>query len=243
MSDWRELVAEAAALDPKHVRFGSARHRYTMAPPITDAAVLAALPEDLRAYADVSGGGVGPYYGLLALDKVTPIAAPAGISAWTRALPIAHLGCGYAALYVLDGPRGQIWIDARAIGVVAKMHASFADYMLDWLGRITQGRWLESFVPPGQCALAGALSGFLGFHERQLGIPEGTLAGAELTAALNLLGPGAIALAAESPLPLFAAGDPVDPCVTCARLVENLVGQGLRPDVLVPGRVPIPDRA
>ena len=143
----------------------------------------------------------------------------------------------------LDGPaRGQIWIDARSVGLVAPIRSSFTAYYLDWIDRLASARWLDGFVPVGRCALATALSGFLGIHERRLGIPEGTIAGVELTSALGQLGPGSIAIAAESARSLFEAGDPVDPCVVCARLVDNLTAQGLGRDVLRPGAVPIPDR-
>ena len=236
----REAIAGLAAADPELARFGAARHRYALAP-VIEPSVAAAWPDELREFATaVAGGGAGPYYGVLALDRTQPIAAPAGVSAWQTALPVSHLGCGYAALVALDGPaRGEVWLDARALGIVTAIHPSFTAYYLDWIDRVASGRWLLGLVPPGQCALASALSGFLGIHERQLGIPEGSLAGAELAAALGMLGPGSIAIAAESPLPLFVAGDPVDPCVTCARLVDNLAAQGLRRDVLVPGVVPI----
>jgi hypothetical protein len=46
------------------------------------------------------------------------------------------------------------------------------------------------------------------------------LSGDALADVLAQLGPGAIQIANEGPL--FAADAPVEPCVTCARLLENL---------------------
>ena len=239
-----DTLRALAAADPEHRRFGAARHGYARAPVIADPAVLATLPEDLRAYvAEIAGGGVGPYHGLVRIARTRPITAPPSVTAWDHALPIAHLGCGYVALVALDGTaRGEVWIDAGALGIVAPIFPSFTAYVLDWIDRIAHARWPEPFVPAGQCALASALSGYLGLHEQRLGLAAGTLAGSDLTAALEALGPGAIAVAAELPGPLFEPGDPVDPCVRCARLVENLAAHGLRRDVVTAGALPVPDR-
>jgi hypothetical protein len=158
---------------------------------------------------------------LLALGEVTPIAAVKGVSAFTRALPIAHLGCGYAAVVPLDGEaKDQVWIDARGLGLVAPMYASFTAYLIDWIDRLATARWPEGFVPPGKCALAAALAGYLGIHEQRLGVEPGGLSGDALADVLAQLGPGAIQIANEGPL--FEPDEPVDPCVTCARLLENL---------------------
>jgi hypothetical protein len=70
----------------------------------------------------------------------------------------------------------------------------------------------------------------------------GGLSDDQLREALGELGPGAIAIAAEDGNLLFDPGDPVDPCVACAVLVENLGAQGLRPDVVAPGVPPRPAR-
>ena len=234
---WSELeraIAAARAADPKLARFGAARHRYALAPPIADPAILARLPDDARAYAARFGGGAGPYYGVLPLDRVAPLAGPDGHD-W---LPIAHLGCGYAAMLVLAGPaRGQVWIDAHAIGVVAPIRASFTAYVVDWIDRLAHARWPDAFVPPGRCALASALTGYLGYHEQQLGLEPGALAGDALAEVLARLGPGAVEVVGGEPL--FGDGEPVDPCASCLRLVENL---GLSPTIVKPGRVPIVDR-
>ena len=42
----------------------------------------------------------------------------------------------------------------------------------------------------------------------------------------------------KPPLP----GERVDPCITCALTVENLVASGLRSDVVAPGLPPLPLR-
>ena len=79
------------------------------------------LPDDFRAYV-TRGRRRGRRVRTTACcaRAHAPIAAPAGVTAWRHALPIAHLGCGYAALIAARWhARGQIWIDARALGVVA----------------------------------------------------------------------------------------------------------------------------
>ena len=137
----REAVAALAASDPGHRRFGAAQHRYALRPPLAEpalaaieAALGAPLPDDLRGFAaEASAGGAGPGYGIVALDRAAAyaVAAPAD-APWTRGLPVAHLGCGYAAVVALDGSaRGEVWIDARAIGVLAPTHASFTALYLD----------------------------------------------------------------------------------------------------------------
>ena len=78
--------------------------------------------------------------------------------------------------------------------------------------------------------------------EQQAGIPAGTLDGQPLRDALQRLGPGAIRVVAENPLPLFAAGDLVDPCSTCARALQGLGEHGLRSDVVATGLPPLPNR-
>jgi hypothetical protein len=248
----REAVAALAAADPALRRFGAAQHRYALAPPLTAAALAtiehqlgAALPDDLRGFiTEVGAGGAGPGYGLVPLDRAAAyvVAPPAG-APWTRGLPLAHLGCGHAALVPLDGDaRGEIWIDARAIGVVRAIQPSFTAFYLDWIDRLAHARWPEAHVPPGACALAAALSGYLAHCEAERGLPSGTLAGDALRDALARLGPGAIELAAESAVAWFDADDRVDPCIACEALLDNLAADGLGREVVAPGVPPRPLR-
>lgn len=252
----REILAALTASDPPCKRFGAAQHRYELLPPVTEIELShieerlagVTLPEDYRDYVTrFSAGGVGPYYGLLRADRAAafPIAAPAGVTAWQRALPIAHVGCGYAAIMPLDGAAaGQIWIDARQLGVVEPVRASFTAFYLDWIDRLAHSQWLDPFVPPNRCPIVTALSGYLAMCEQRLGVASGTLDGEALREALGELGPGAIEVTpgGDGTLPLFHPGDRVDPCVACARALEGLTDQGLRTDVVAPGVPPLPAR-
>lgn len=250
----REILGAFGASDPTFKRFGAARHRYELAAPITDAAlaeieerIAGTLPEDYLDYVTrVSAGGVGPYYGMFRADRAAAflITAPAGLTAWQRALPLTHLGCGYAAVMPLDGPAvGQIWIDARQLGLVAPIRASFTAFVLDWIDRLANSQWLDAFVPPGRCAITTALSGYLGLCEERLGIPAGTLDGQPLKDALADLGPAAIEVTADEASGLFHPGDRVDPCIACARALQGLSEQhGLRHDVVAAGVPPLPSR-
>lgn len=216
----RETIAALAAADPRFMRFGAANHRYLLAP-VMDELAARALPEELRAYATtIASGGVGPYYGLLPTTS-PPIEAARGVTAWQRAQPIAHLGCGYAAVIPLDGDsQDQVWIDARGVGLVAPMYASFTAYYVDWIDRLAHAELPESFVPPGRCALANALAGYFAVQEQRLGLPAGGLDGAQLGEAIAALGAGAIAIANEGPL--VGADQPVAPCVRCTQLLDHL---------------------
>jgi hypothetical protein len=240
----REILAALSASDPTCKRFGAAQHQYALLPPL-EAAPVEGLPEDYVDYVTrFSSGGVGPYYGLLPADRAANylVTAPATVTAWKRALPIAHLGCGYAAVLPLDGPAsGQIWLDARQLGIVTPIRASFTAFYLDWIDRVANSQWLEAFVPVGACAITSALSGYLGLREQELGIPAGSLDGEALRTVLGDLGAGAIAVTTDDS-PLFAKGDRVDPCIACARALQGLGEQGLRPDVVAPGVPPLPAR-
>ncbi|MEO7733840.1 MAG: hypothetical protein ABIY55_22945 [Kofleriaceae bacterium] len=247
----REAVAALAAADPAYRRFGAARHHYALAPALGDDAIAAleaqlgvALPDELAGFARAVGaGGAGPGYGLVSIDRAAAYVIAGRGTPWRRGLPIAHLGCGYAAIVALDGAaRGEVWIDARAIGVLAPLAPGFLAYYLDWIDRLAHGRWPAPAVPPGRCALAAALSGYLAHAEAARGLAAGTLAGPALREALAQLGPGAIEIAAESSVAWFDEADRVDPCIACARLLDNLAADGLGRDILAPGVPPRPLR-
>ena len=247
----RAAVGALAAGDPRRARFGAARHGYELAPPLGAAELTAledrlggALPDDLRAFAvEVGAGGAGPGYGIVPIDRAAASTRALAGAPWTRGLPVVHLGCGYAAVVALDGDaRGEVWIDARAIGVNRPIHATFTAFYLDWIDRLAHARWPDSHVPPGVCALAAALSGYLAHCETELGVPAGALAGQPLRDALARLGPGAIEIAASAAAPWFDDGDRVDPCIACARLLDNLAADGLCRDVVAPGLAPRPLR-
>lgn len=255
----REALATLAAGDRAFKRFGAAQHRYELAPPLTtdalmaiEAALSSTLPEELLLFAvDVGSGGAGPGYGWIPIARAATfmVRAPSKIGEtawdsmlWTRALPVAHLGCGYVAIIPLDGrARGEVWLDARAIGLLAPIYQTFSAAYLAWIDRLARGSLPDGYVAAGACAFASALSGYLGVMERRLGLPETTLAGDQLREVLGQLGPGAIEIAAESST-IFAAGDRVDPCLVCAHLIETLAADGLRRDVVAPGVPPLPSR-
>ena len=248
----REAVGALAAADPGLRRFGASHHRYALSPPLAtaelaalEARIDAKLPDDLRDFAALVGaGGAGPGYGVVPLDRAAAYVVPAPAGApWTRALPMAHLGCGYSAIAVLDGSaRGEVWIDARTIGVTRPIHPSFTALYLDWIDRLAHARWPQAHVPPGACTLAVALSGYLAHCEAERGLAADTLAGDALRDALSRLGPGAIEVAAGSAIGWFDEGDRVDPCIACARLLDNLAADGLRRDAVAPGVPPRPLR-
>jgi len=218
----RATLAALAATDRSLKRFGAAHHRYELAAPVASSL---ALPADLAEFlATIGASGAGPGYGF-AIDRLVQADAP-----WRSGVAVAHLGCGYAAVVAASG---EVWFDARVIGVVLPIAPSFSAWYLQWLERLAHSQ-LPEHVPAGVCPLPNALSGFLGLREQQLGLASGTLGGAALHEALGELGPHSIEIAAESSV-LYRDGRRVDPCLACARLIENLAADGLRADVVRPG--------
>lgn len=250
------LIDALAASDPRCVRFGARAHRWQRRPVVSEARVAAieaaagvALPDDHRAYViGVGDGGAGPYHGILPLDHPAqhallrggPCPLPAtparvDLDPWRGVVAIADLGCNQAALLVVDGPaRGQVWADARTLdsGVVP-VAASFTDFLGGGLAAAARGELPPAFAPAGACVIPRLLSALLAREEDRLGRPPGSLAGAELRAALAQLGPGSIAIASTGSA-IHAPGDPIAPCVQCAVLIDNLTASGLDPDVLAP---------
>jgi SMI1 / KNR4 family (SUKH-1) len=157
---------------------------------------------------------------------------------WHGVVLLAHLGCGYLAYLVLEGPRrGQVWMDPGSNGPPVCIEPHFIAFYTDWLSALQRNEWPATHVQPGSCALALALSGYLGHIERQLGRDAGALSDAELRGALASLGPGAIQIAAETKsLPsLAAASSIVDPCLVCERMLLELANLGLQRAAIAPG--------
>jgi hypothetical protein len=259
----RALVVQLAQADPARTRFGARRHQYALPPPLGEAHVAAIeraagvrLPDDYRLHvAEVAAAGAGPHHGLLPLDHprqrallagpspLPAVAPPHALdgSPWRGCVALGHVGCGAWTLLVVDGPaRGTVWLDARGVGVgVRPVADSFAAYYLDWLLRAARGQTAAPLLPAGACALPSALGGYLRAVAAAAGVDE--LHGAALRAALGDLPAGGVALAATGDDPIAARGQPLDPCLTCALLVEQLGPDGLRPDVIADGVAPLGD--
>ena len=236
-----EALAALAANDRNRRRFGAAHHRYALAPP---QAPSPDLPDELAMFVrDVGSGGAGPFYGWIPVERAARfvIDAPDGVT-WTRALPIAHLGCGYAAVMPLDGDaRGEVWCDARAVDLVAPITPTFTAFYVAWIDRLAHNTPPPAYTPPSRCVLPSMLSAYVEAIEARQGIAAGTLAGEPLREALGDLPAGGIQLAAQQD-GLFAVGERVDPCIACATLVETLASEGLRRDVVAAGLPPRPLR-
>jgi hypothetical protein len=228
------------------------------------------LPDDYRTHlTEVGNGGAGPYYGLMRLDHPAQLGllrGPFGFSApwlpeqgrvseaawrdhlddrWLRGtVGLAHLGCGMVAVLVVDGAaRGQVWCDARGHGAgLFPIHASFQEFYLEWVRMAAQQEWPVTPVAPASCALPSALSSYLQQVEQQRGLAPGSLGGEALRAALGQIGDGGIATTADGTGAFFDAGDVLDLCSNCERLVENLLPRGLRRSQLRPGIPARPQR-
>lgn len=264
----RAWLRALAAGDPRARRFGARAHGYRADEPLGEARVRAiedelglALPADYRAFVgDVSGGGAGPYHGLVPLDHPVQRACAAGTFAFTAPVDgesevaseavyagvvgLGHVGCGQVAVLVVRGEAaGEVWLDAREAGAgVGPIAPDFGAYLAEWVERTSRNQVPRAPVPPGRCALPRALSTYLARREDARGLARGTLGGPALREALAALGPGAIAVSASEDGPFFARGDALDRCPACEVLLENLHAQGLRDDAVVPGLPPIPAR-
>jgi hypothetical protein len=255
---WRPLraaVAEQAAADPRHKRFGAAQHRYELRPPLSEARLLeieaasgCRLPPDYRDFLlELGDGGAGPYYGLVPLDQPAQLAQlpgafqPPGRDAapapWRGVALLSHLGCGYLAhLVVDDGPhRGEVWLDLGSVAPATRIAPHFLAFYTGWLQALQHHAWPLAHVEPGSCALAQALSGYLGHVEARLGKPPGSLDAAELSGALAALGRGAIQIVAET-RSFAALGEPlVEPCLACEQLLLELAAHGLAREAVAAG--------
>jgi hypothetical protein len=263
----REAIGVIASADPRLLRFGAASHRYELRPPLSElriaeleAAAGVRLPDDYRDFLlEVGDGGAGPYYGLVPFDQAeqrammegrfeprepAPLEASPRLQPWHGVVLLAHLGCGYLAYLVVEGRRrGEVWLDLGSHGEPTCIAPHFIAFYTAWLSSLQRHEWPTTHVRPGSCALALALSGYLGHVERQRGRAAGTLTDPELRGALAALGPGAIQIAAETrSSPLAAAAAPittavtyVDPCLACERMLLELGPLGLQRSAIAPG--------
>ncbi len=246
----RAWLEEAARADPRHRRFGVARHRYRLAPPLSEARVDAieraighALPASYRRFVtELGDGGAGPFHGVAALDRAPQLAAARGTFApdagavHRGAIAIGHLGCGQLALLVLGGPRaGEVWCDARtAGGSVRVLAVDFDHYYLAWVRAHARNELLAAAAAPGACPLPRALSQYLARWEDEHHVARGGLDATALATALAALPPRAIRCEASGDDPFLPLGLSLALCPSCAIMIERLEAQGLSPGTLVP---------
>lgn len=174
--DWAEHVRTRLALlrelDADTQVFGAARHEWTLAPPLTRAALDGferkagvTLPDDLRDFLlELGASGAGPYYGLAPLPDDLDAAALAqpfvgdadpGDDAIMKDperhggdLELADQGCGYRSVLALTGPhRGQVFADLREAHDGIRPEApSFRAWYDAWLDRALV-EWAQRALP------------------------------------------------------------------------------------------------
>jgi hypothetical protein len=265
---WTNNVTSAIAAltraDVRFLQFGAHRHRYQFAQPLQQRAIRdiearlgVTLPADYRNFvASVGQSGAGPYYGLIGLQQAgestlksaqLPSKLTPGLTLeqarlndpWHGAVPVCHLGCGYVALLIINGPvAGQIWLDARGANLVAPIAPSFRTLYEGWIDRMLNQQIPLGYVPSDACPLPHALAGYLANQEVQLGVAAGELSAQQVRGALRKLAPGAIRIAATVATPLWRDGHQVDECVVCRQRVDKLSASGLGNDVI--GRLAMP---
>jgi tetratricopeptide (TPR) repeat protein len=168
----RKRIRELTEVDRDCTVFGANGHEWKLEDPLHVAVIEAferrygiELPDELHWYLEhVSGGGAGPYYGLLGLpgDERARELALAGwfvgdlgdesvASEPSRRggyLPLADQGCGYASVLVLGGPRrGAVLADMREAHEGFLPEApSFLAWLEQWLERAL-AEWAERALP------------------------------------------------------------------------------------------------
>lgn len=168
----RKRIRELTEVDRDCTVFGANAHDWRLADPLPAATIEAfeathgvELPDELRWWLEhVSGGGAGPYYGLLelpgherarALELAAPFVGDLDDPSIAREpsrcggyLPLADQGCGYTSVLVLAGPRrGQVLADMREAheGFVPEA-PSFLVWLEQWLERALS-EWAEHALP------------------------------------------------------------------------------------------------
>lgn len=257
----RDWVDHVAATDRGRRRPGARHHDYRWRPPLTEARAAAleaelgvGLPAALRRFAIALGdGGVGPFGGVLPIDHPIQRAAAAGAfdphaegrALYRGVLGLGHAGCGHLAFVIVRSADarvqpGEVWIDARASGGgVRAIDADFDAYYARWVGEVTHGQPPRGFGARGACSVPAALSHYLHAVEQRAGVASGALSASATRDAMIALPVGAIRIAASGDDPFFTAGDALDPCAACARLLDQL---GVPPDRIQPGENPLPAR-
>ncbi|MCU0686545.1 MAG: SMI1/KNR4 family protein [Polyangiaceae bacterium] len=254
--------------DPRFERLGARGHRYQLGAPLTPEQLArlerehgVRLPDDYASFVTrVGHGGAGPYYGLLPLLARAQLASLGGGFPATEAVSfdeademadgdehvrgtvaLAHQGCGYFSLLVVEGPRrGTVWADLRAAGRgLVPTHGSFVEWYLAWVSAVASGDELYPPLEPGACGPPKAISELLLGYERERRLPSGSLTPVQVREALGEIGEGGLTVRAGATTRYFDAGDPVDLCPNCSHMVRHFVAAGaMRWEQVAPGGPP-----
>jgi hypothetical protein len=223
------------------------------------------LPVDYRAFITrVAASGAGPYHGLLPLDAPSQLASLEGTFPHLRAfqpdveamtederkafesdapvagtIALAHMGCQYFSLLVINGPRaGSVWADIRSAGLgLVPVHDSFTDWYGAWIHAVIHDETFAIPVPRGRCAPQNALTSYFTSWKESHGL-DGELTQEEATEAVAGIGVGGIETRAEGSR-YFDAEDPVEVCRICDQMFRYFATHcGMRREQILPGIPP-----
>lgn len=223
------------------------------------------VPLDYRAFLTrVAASGAGPYHGLLPLDAPSQLESLQGSFPHLRAfrpeieamsddersafegdatvagtIALAHLGCQYFSVLVINGPRaGSVWADVRSAGLgLVPTHDSFTDWYGEWVRTLVDDETPSIPVPSGRCAPQHALTSYLQAWEKNREI-KADLTQDQLQEALSGIGEGGIETGADASR-YFDAGDPLDVCPICDSMFHYFFEHGgMRPEQIKPGIPP-----